>query len=302
MEQIIVNISIIIPTYNRGPVLARTLSSIALQDVQPLEIIIIDGSTNYDLINKSSFPTLKSNIVQHKADELGAAKQRNQGIEFAKTNIIGFFDDDIILEAHCIKNLWLGLQKHSNCGGINAVITNQSYHPLGRLSRIFYKIMGADTKHSLAGKCIGPAINFLPELKSTQDLILVDWLNTTCTLYRKEALPEPVFDEHFTGYSLMEDLALSLRVGKNWQLLNANKARIYHDSQPSEGKNNLFINSEMDLVNRFYIMKYILDQRKKSIYFKLFLQQLFGAVASKNILSSSYMKGKYSALKKMRSI
>lgn len=302
MEVSIIKVSIIIPTLNREEILKKTLNSITNQDTQPAEIIIIDGSVNFNKINQSDFQNLESNIIHQKAIELGAAKQRNQGIALAITNIIGFFDDDIILEKDCIKNLWEGIQKHPNCGGANAVITNQSYHPLGKFSKIFYSLMGADTSRSLAGKCIGPAICFLPSLESKEEYLNVDWLNLGCTLYRKEALPIPVFDKHFTGYSLMEDLALSLRVRKNWGLLTISKAKIYHDSQPSEGKNNAFINSEMDLVNRFYIMKYILEQHTLKDCCKLFFQQLFSAVASKKIISTSYFKGKISAIKKIKTI
>ncbi len=58
-------------------------------------------------------------------------------------------------------------------------------------------------------------------------MVPVEWLNTTCTLYRREALPDPPFLSHFTGYSLMEDLALSLTVGKRWKLANARGLRIF---------------------------------------------------------------------------
>lgn len=298
----IVNISVIIPTLNRAHVLNNTIDSISRQNIQPFEIIIIDGSSNFEKLSKSDFIGLRSDIIHHQATELGAAKQRNQGIILARTSIIGFFDDDILLEKDCIANLYTGLQENPSCGGINAVITNQSYHSLGRISKLFYRMMGADTSQSLAGKCIGPAINFLTDSVAKDDFTSVDWLNTGCTLYRKEALPNPVFDKHFTGYSLMEDLALSLRVAKNWKLLNSTNSRIYHDSQPSEGKDNIMINAEMELVNRFYIMKHILNKNNLKDYFQLFLQQLFGGITSKKILSIKYLKGKISALKKIKSI
>lgn len=302
MDSNIVDISIIIPTLNRKDILTTTLNSLAEQSLQPSEIIIIDGSAIFERLARNNFPSLKSEIIHESAFALGAARQRNQGIGLASTKIIGFLDDDIILEQNCIANLWEGLRKNPRCGGINAIITNQSYHPLGPISKTFYKLIGANTSISLAGRCIGPVINFLPALNHHDHFIPVDWLNTTCTLYRKEALPQPVFDEHFTGYSLMEDLALSLRVAQNWQLLTANNARIYHDSQPSEGKNNLFLNAEMDLVNRFYIMKYILNKTSLKDYSQLLLQQLFAGIASKKILSRNYIKGKISALKKIKSI
>lgn len=302
MDKIVLDCSVIIPTHNRNTILESTLKSIADQSSQPLEIIIIDGSPTFKKLDRGMFSNLESNIIHQKAVALGAAQQRNQGISIANSEVIGFFDDDIILQKDCIKELWKCLEENTDCGGVNAIITNQSYHPLGKVSKIFYKLMGADTSKSLAGKCIGPAINFLPELENKSDFLMVEWLNTTCTLYRKKALPKPVFDLHFTGYSLMEDLALSLRVAKDWKLFTAAKAKIFHDSQPSEGKNNLFINSEMELVNRFYIMKHIMNKHQFKDYLKLFLQQLFAGLASKKLFSKEYRRGKFSALKKLRSI
>jgi len=57
-------------------------------------------------------------------------------------------------------------------------------------------------------------------------------------MYRREAIPSPPFPEHFSGYSMMEDLTLSLVVGRKWKLANARTARIYHDSQPGTHKSN----------------------------------------------------------------
>lgn len=298
----IINISVIIPTYNRAEVLKNTLISISRQKTQPEEIIIIDGSSVLKQITRDAYPNLISNLIHEKANELGAAKQRNQGITLAKNEIIAFFDDDILLEEGCILNLWNGMQRNELCGGINAVITNQSYHKLGLISKLFYKLLGADTNKSLAGKCIGAAVNFLPELDTKEDIVEVDWLNTGCTLYRKDALPNPVFDKHFTGYSLMEDLALSLRVSKKWKLYSASNARIFHDIQPSLERDNLLVNAEMDLVNRYYILKYILNKTSPKDNLQLLLQQLFAAVTSKKIFSLQYLRGKYAAIKKIREI
>ena len=48
--------------------------------------------------------------------------------------------------------------------------------------------------------------------------------------------PEPPFTDNFVGYSLMEDLSLSLIVARHWSLANVRTARIYHDSQSGEHK------------------------------------------------------------------
>ncbi|MEO0855076.1 MAG: glycosyltransferase family 2 protein, partial [Cyanobacteria bacterium J06648_11] len=116
-----------------------------------------------------------------------------------------------------------------------------------------------------------------PELP---EVVPVEWINTTCALYRRSALPDPPFPKHFTGYSLMEDVTLSLTVGKQWHLANARTARIYHDSQPGDHKNNAAVLAKMDLVNRYYVMTQILERQTADDRVKLVAQQLFSVAAS----------------------
>jgi hypothetical protein len=78
----------------------------------------------------------------------------------------------------------------------------------------------------------------------------------------------------------MEDVTLSLTVGKSWKLANARTARIFHDSQPGSHKNNAGVLAQMDLVNRYYVMTEVLGRKQISDYFKLVILQLFGIAAS----------------------
>ena len=115
----------------------------------------------------------------------------------------------------------------------------------------------------------------------------VDWLNTTCTLYRREALPTPPFPPHFTGYSMMEDLTLSLVVGRQWSLANARTARIFHDTQPGSHKSDPARLAEMGLVNRHYVMTQVLHRRSVADYLRMFVWHAFCHVAA---LRSSAMR------------
>src|SRR5204863_9646194 len=122
-------------------------------------------------------------------------------------------------------------------GGVSALIVNQKYHPPGAISRAVFTLMHGRSERTFAGRVIGPGINLLPEdREDLPEIVPVEWLNTTCTIYRRVALPSPPFDSVFTGYSMMEDLTLSLRVGQKWKLANARTARIFHDSQPGPHK------------------------------------------------------------------
>jgi len=98
----------------------------------------------------------------------------------------------------------------------------------------------------------------------------------------------------------MEDLALSLRVKKRAKLFNARTAKIFHDTQPGFQKDNKMVMSEMELVNRYYVMRYVADFRGWKPYAKLFLQQLYYATITKNIFNTAFLKGKWKAIKIIR--
>src|SRR5690349_16587582 len=111
----LVPVSLIIPTYKRERVLGRTIESISKQDCQPAEIVIIDATEPY--VSKAeewkrAFTNLESSIVYVPAVIKGAAAQRNYGMQLAKSDVLGFCDDDILLEEGCIRILWKGLVEH----------------------------------------------------------------------------------------------------------------------------------------------------------------------------------------------
>jgi glycosyltransferase involved in cell wall biosynthesis len=303
-KAIIQPISAIIPTANRAGVLQATFTSIANQNVQPAEIIVIDASDDdhTEKVCAMRFEKLESNIIYLKATKKGAAIQRNQGMSVAKHEFILFCDDDILLEPLCIERLWNGINSDNHIGGVNAMVTNQQYHTPGKLTRTMYQLMYGEKLSTYAGKCIGPAWNLLPEDNdSLPELVPVEWLNTTCTIYRKQSLPNPVFPEVFTGYSLMEDLTLSLIVARNYKLYNARTARIFHDSQSGAHKNNTFEQARMELLNRYYVMQHVLHRGGFKNYAKLTTLQLFGIITSltnasgwKNLLPS--VGGKLAAI------
>ncbi len=276
-------ISALVATKNRSKSFLRTLQSLSIQSHQPVEMIVIDGSTNNETqaICKSGIEKLSTKIIYHRAINIGAAAQRNQGMSHVSQNMIWILDDDIIFESDCLVRLWNALQRDSSLGGVNAMITNQLYQSPGHLSRILWRFLHGCHEDSYAGKCIGPALNLLPEDRhDLPEVVPVEWLNTTCVLYRREALPQPLFPPIFTGYSLMEDVTLSLMVGKQWKLANARTARIFHDSQPGDHKNNLGVLAKMDLVNRHYVMTKVLDRNRPTDYLKLIVLQLFQLAAS----------------------
>ncbi len=86
------NISVIIPTYNRRYTLGRAIQSVLDQTFQPSEIIVVDdGSTDgtSEWI-KANFPSLQ--LLQH--SNKGVSTARNAGIKKASSDWIALLDSD----------------------------------------------------------------------------------------------------------------------------------------------------------------------------------------------------------------
>lgn len=281
--KLIIPVSAIIATKDRPEMLKRTVRGITVQSCIPTELIIVDGSDD-DLtknvceegLNRFDFKT-----VYMKATTRGAAPQRRQGMSVATQSTIWFLDDDIIMEAECAQRLWNGFHFQNNVGAVNAMIINQRYTPPGRITRLMYRLMHGSTLFSYAGRLIGPAWNLLPEDDpALPAYVPCEWLNTTCTMYKREVMPNPVFQDFFKGYSLMEDVALSVTIARTHTLLNARTSRIFHDSQTGDHKSNVKDLAKMELVNRHYIMVHVLGRGALVYYLKLAVFEFFGIVGS----------------------
>jgi len=86
------NISVIIPTYNRAHILARAIKSVEKQSLPATEIIIVDdGSTDAtEALVKNKSP----NCCYIQQDNQGVSSARNRGIEAASGEWLAFLDSD----------------------------------------------------------------------------------------------------------------------------------------------------------------------------------------------------------------
>jgi GT2 family glycosyltransferase len=209
---------------------------------------------------------------------VGAARQRNLAMEFADQLYLLFCDDDVVFRAPCLERLYQTLSSDESLGGVNALIENQKYRPPGRWGSFIFRLLDERKLDRYAGRVIGPAVNFLPA-GGNKAPVSTEWLNTTCVLYRREALPMPPFPPVFRGYSLCEDLTLSLLVGRHWKLANDPCARIVHKSVPGSHKSNPAALARMEVLHRHYVMTEILGRRNIRHYAELLLWEMFNSVA-----------------------
>ena len=273
-------VSAVIATVNRPARLTATIATILEQSYVPAELIVVDGSVEPPSAI-GSWEKQFEKLQYVAAVRLGAASQRGQGVAAASHEYILFFDDDVDLQPDCLRRLWEALQGDLGLGGVNATIINQQYHPPGAFSRWMFTLMHGRAEETFAGKVIGPAINLLPEDRNDlPEVVPVEWLNTTCTMYRREVLPSPAFDDIFTGYSLMEDVTLSRRVATaGWKLGNVRRAQIFHHSHSAADKQDIAAMAFMEFRNRRYVMTEILNRRSFSDYLRLGLWECFTVVS-----------------------
>jgi GT2 family glycosyltransferase len=277
-------VTAVIPTCDRPASMRATVESLMQQECMPAEVIVVDASegsaTRQYLETAANRVAAFCTMRWVRAARRGSAAQRNQGVAGATQTTIWFFDDDIIFEAECVARLWHALETDPSLGGVSAMISNQRYAPPGVVSRAFFAFLDGRRQSTFAGRVIGPAVHLLPEDRADLPVVVpVEWLNTTCSMYRREALPSPPFDAIFAAYSVMEDLALSLRVGRTWRLANARTARIFHDSQMTAFKADAEAYAAMESFNRHYVMTEILGRTGVADYFRLFAWDVFQLAA-----------------------
>lgn len=87
-------ISIIVPTYNRAQVIARSINSILTQTYENFELLILDDGSTDDTRNViERFEDERIRYIRLK-DNSGASHARNVGIQMATCEYIAFQDSD----------------------------------------------------------------------------------------------------------------------------------------------------------------------------------------------------------------
>ncbi|MBR3766249.1 MAG: glycosyltransferase family 2 protein [Muribaculaceae bacterium] len=95
-------ITIIIPVYNRGEIVKRTLDSVANQSLRPLDVILVDNNSTDNTLEtlmewKKKVETDDFHVHVLSENSPGAAIARNRGLKEVTTPYTMFFDSDDIM-------------------------------------------------------------------------------------------------------------------------------------------------------------------------------------------------------------
>ena len=86
-------VSIIMPMYNAGKFLSKSIESVLEQTYQNWELLLIDDGSKDDSIDIALGKRFK-NLLLKNEQNMGIAKTRNKGIEASKGQYIAFLDSD----------------------------------------------------------------------------------------------------------------------------------------------------------------------------------------------------------------
>jgi GT2 family glycosyltransferase len=224
-------LAFVVATKDRPEELRRLWESLLAQTRPPDEVVVVDaGVPPTPLASpRSGRPALRS-VASPVAS---AARQRNVGIEAVAPGIelVGFLDDDAVLEENAVEEMVrLFAEFGSELGGAAFNLVNHPPLDLATLKRTpFAEALGLYARRPGAVTASG----FQTMIGAVETNSWTDWLPTTAAVWRREIFRGHRFDEWYSGYSYLEDLDFSYRVGRVYRLAVAAAARYRH--LPAEG-------------------------------------------------------------------
>ena len=289
-EDIDLDFSVIIPTYNRPNDLKILLKSILKQDIFPKEIIFVDdGDLDSIFIDRFGkiFTDKKVKIIYYKKDhgkELrGAGISRNIGMNIAKEDIVFIFDDDLILEDNffiCIMEIWKKNKSDRLLGVGGVTINNRKKY---FFEKFYNKIFCLSSRYSWDITKVG----FQVWDESIREKEKGYYIAGGICAYNKKITRDLSFRALSPGQTYFEDIDFCLRAKKKGlHFIIEPKAKVIHShSESSREKSYLFAFKSSQ--NRKIIFK---NEIKKTIEnYLCFYWSCFGW-SLRQLLSGNFVK------------
>jgi GT2 family glycosyltransferase len=265
LATIATGLAVVVCTQQRPESLRRFLDSLAAQDRRPDELIIVDASeddaTELLLAQQPGITDIAERYLYFRVSGSlkGITRQRNFALRWVTTDLIVFFDDDIVLMPHCLREMERVHRDDHAVVGVGAFMRNQAW-PLSdswvwRTRRRLGLV--ADLR---PGSYHRSGISIPWNLPVLDGLIEGHWL-PGCAMMWKTAIARSVgFYEGFEGYAQGEDLEFSLRARAYGRLVVSGAAHVIHLYETS-GRPNPFRKGHMAIYNRYQIHRRGLPNR-----------------------------------------
>jgi glycosyltransferase involved in cell wall biosynthesis len=134
MKNETIKITVILCTYNRCRILAHTLESVAasvLPESMNWEILVVDNNSRDQTreVVEEFCRRYPGRFRYHFESRQGLSQARNAGISEARSEILAFMDDDVIVEPTWLQNLTANLHDSEWAGAGGRILPEKGFSP-----------------------------------------------------------------------------------------------------------------------------------------------------------------------------
>jgi GT2 family glycosyltransferase len=244
--------AIIVCTRNRPDDLRTTLASVV--DARPASAVVhvVDASDPAEASENRSTVASLPDAVRHVPyrDAPSLSRQRNFALDRLPTSIdvVHFIDDDVTVAPAYFSALARALNRTPSLGGVGGIVFEpegrRAHRPDSFARRVF--LLSADRPgRVLPSGCTTPSQQVpaaslnearphpVARAAAGGSAYRTQWLVGCSCTFRRSLLERHRFSPALEGYSMLEDLDLSYRVGREASLAVVPEARLIHRRAPA---------------------------------------------------------------------
>lgn len=245
-------LAFVVATKDRPGELDRLWRSLLAQSRLPDEVVIVDASARPS--SPAGQRTLAPLLRHVPSPVASATRQRNIGIAAVGPDIglIGFLDDDTVLEENAVAEIVRFFDEFGpELGG---AAFNMANHPpldfAGLKRTALTEFLGLYARRNGAVTRSG----FQTMIGPVEATVWTDWLPSGASVWRREIFRGHLFDEWYSGYSYLEDVDFSYRVGRAYRLAVVASAR-YRHLPASGGRGDGYAFGLREALNRVHFVR-----------------------------------------------
>lgn len=269
-------ITVIIPTYNRLPILKLTLQMYEQQEDfgGNFEVIVVDDGSNDETWSYlSEYKASKFSFSAYHQSNQGAAKARNTALNYAKGKYIVIVGDDIIPSKNFLLKHY---QAHQSSSNAVAILGKTVWHPELHVNNVMRHIDG-----------VGAQQFSYYYMKDKMKLDFRHFYTSNISLLRSEITKlDKLFDTDF-NLTAYEDVELGYRIIGN------EKSIIYYDDILGYHHHNYILKGFCQRQYRAGKMACVLKSKHPEVADKIgfsSLESLLGSVSNKQIYKKKVLQ------------
>ncbi len=251
--------SLVVPTFRRPAEVCALLDTIGQLPDVPGEVVIVDGSDDEGTERAVASLVCQRDLgfqLIYVRSPPGLTRQRNVGIDASRGSLVFFLDDDCRPMPGYFRSIRdvFEADMERRVGVVCGSLINEMGEPLSVRWRLRFAF-------GLVPRTVEPARYYPTATSVPRSTVapftgtrVVDMVPGGASAYRRELLDSYRFSLFFDGYSQGEDLEMSLRVGREWELRWSGDAHVVHDHAPG-GRPQSFTKGKMEVRNRYFIWK-----------------------------------------------